>query len=73
MNDSKFLGICIVVSAVILAAAILWHAHRPPMIMQPGKNQAVSQIGRYQFQPSNPPGVIWILDTTTGKVKTQGG
>ena len=31
--DSKFTGICLVISAVILAAAIVWHA----------------QVGRYQY------------------------
>ena len=29
------------------------------------------EIGRYQFQPSTPPGVIWVIDTTTGNVNSK--
>ena len=60
MSDQKFLGLCLVVAALILGAAIVYHAHRPG-----------SSVGRYQFQPSTPPGVIWVIDTTTGEVKTR--
>jgi len=49
----KFVGICIVISAAIVAGAVIYHA----------------RIGRFQFQPSNPPGVIRTLDTVTGEVK----
>ena len=56
-NALKVFGACIVIAAVILAAAIFYHA----------------RTGRYQFQPSNPPGVIWTLDTVTGDVKTSNG
>ena len=72
MNESKFLGICIVVSSVILAGAIAFHAKKDPVATKQSKSKsAESQIGRYQFQPSNPPGVIWIIDTTTGKVTSR--
>jgi len=59
--QSKFLGICILVSSLIIGAALVFHANKD------------NSVGRYQFHPSNPPGVIWILDTTTGEVKTQRG
>jgi hypothetical protein len=59
MDNLKFLGICILLASVILSAAIVWH----------GK----SGVGRYQFQASTPPGVIWKLDTATGEVTTQSG
>ena len=71
MNDSKYLGICIVISSLILAVAIVFHARSCPAIAQSEPPVSESQIGRYQFQPSNPPGVIWIIDTTTGKVTTR--
>jgi len=65
MQNNKFLGLCVLVSAIILSAAVVYHANagRHPSIPQ-------SSIGRYQFQPSTPPTMIRILDTTTGEVKT---
>jgi hypothetical protein len=57
MDKQRFLGICIVIAAVIIAAAIYFH----------------DSHSRYQFQPSNPPGMIWIIDTWTGVVKTNPG
>jgi len=54
MDSQKFLGICLVVAAVIIAGAIYLHDGR----------------SRYQFQQSNPPGVIYVFDTWTGEVKT---
>ena len=54
MKNQKVLGICLVVAAVIIAGAIYLHDSR----------------SRYQFQPSNPPGVIYVFDTWTGDVKT---
>ncbi len=65
MNDCRILGACILLASVILSAAILCHAYlaAPP--------HAGPEIGRYQFQPSTPPGVIWVIDTTTGNVKAQ--
>jgi hypothetical protein len=57
MSNHKFLGICIVVGAVIIAGAVYLH----------------SRTGRYQFQPSNPPGVIWVIDTWTGTVNAHNG
>ena len=59
MKSDKFLGICTVIAAVIVAVALIYHA------------QKISKIGRYQFQPSNPPGVIWTIDTVTGEVKSK--
>jgi hypothetical protein len=50
--QSRFLGICILIAAVIVAAALVSHA----------------QSGRYQFQPNCPPHIIRILDTVTGEV-----
>jgi hypothetical protein len=61
MQDSKFVGVCLLLSSLILSAAIVYHA------------KASTANGRYQFQASSPPGVIWILDTTTGQFKTQSG
>lgn len=55
MDNQKFLGICLVVAAVIISGAIYLHDSR----------------SRYQFQPSNPPGVIFVFDTWTGEVKTR--
>ena len=62
MNDSRILGVCILLASVILSAAILFHAY----LAAP---HAGSDIGRYQFQPSTPPGVRWVIDTTTGDIK----
>ncbi len=71
--DSKFLGVCILISAVLLSSAIVFHGNAtsntvdssPPVALSP------NPVGRYQFHPSDPPGVIWILDTTTGEIKTR--
>jgi len=52
-SQMKFLGVCIVIAGAIIAGALIYHA----------------RIGRYQFHPSTPPGVIWILDTVTGEIK----
>ncbi len=71
MQNSKFLGICLLISSVILSAAIVFHAKAsnptPPNVTPP------IPIGRYQFHPSTPPGVIWVIDTTTGEVKGKDG
>ena len=58
MSDLKFLGVCLVIAAVVLGVAIAY----------PGRD---GPVGRYQFQPPNPPGIIWVIDTTTGEVKTR--
>ena len=58
MQNNNFLGICILISIIILSSAIFYHAKQ------------TKDIGRFQFQPSDPPGVIWVIDTTTGEVKT---
>ena len=70
-NDSKFLGICILVASVLLGGAIVIHGNVANVT--DSSSQPEEAVGRYQFHPSNPPGVIWILDTTTGEVKTQRG
>ncbi|MHC4773483.1 MAG: hypothetical protein ACYS8S_07960 [Planctomycetota bacterium] len=64
MTNVKFLGICIVLAAAIISGALIHHAQ---------KANIASEIGRYQFQPSNPPGVIWTIDTVTGEVKARNG
>jgi hypothetical protein len=61
MSDQKFLGVCLVIAALILGAAVVYH----------GREKSAAQVGRYQFRPSNPPGIIWVIDTTTGKVQTR--
>lgn len=68
MTGDRFLGVCILAASAILGGSIAYHATAiaPPPASEP-------QVGRYQFQPSNPPGVIWVIDTTTGKVTTGNG
>ncbi len=61
MQNSKFVGVCLLLSSLILSAAIVYHAKAP------------TANGRYQFQPSNPPGVIWFIYKTTGQNTTQRG
>ena len=51
----KTLGLCILASSIILAAAIVWHAME-------------TAEPRYRFQASDPPGLIYIFDTETGEV-----
>ena len=65
MQNSKFVGVCLLLASLILSAAIVYHAK--------ASTATSTGIGRYQFHPSTPPGVIWILDTTTGQVKSQSG
>jgi hypothetical protein len=64
VNDSRILGVCILLASVILSAAVLWDA-------QLTAEHAGPEIGRYQFQPSTSPGVIWVVDTTTGNVNSK--
>ena len=52
-NALKIVGVCMVVSAVIIAAALVYHA----------------RTGRFQFRPHNMPGVVRTIDTVTGEVK----
>lgn len=68
MNDGKFLGVCIVVAACIVAGALCHHAAKTSP-----RAEEETGIGRYQFHPSNPPGVIWTIDTVTGEVKSRSG
>ena len=68
MDNSKFLGICIVVAACIVAGALCFHGAKTSP-----RTEEETGIGRYQFQPSNPPGVIWTIDTVTGKVTSRSG
>ena len=58
VSDLKFLGVCLVIAGVVLGVAIVYHGRGGP-------------VGRYQLQPSNAPGIIWVIDTTTGEVKTR--
>lgn len=51
-NQSRFLGICILVAAAMVTAALVYHG----------------QCGRYQFHQSSPPNLVRILDTMTGKI-----
>jgi hypothetical protein len=57
MQNAKFVGVCLLLSSLILSAAIAYHA------------KASTANGRYQFHPSTPPGVIWVMDTATGKIE----
>ena len=59
MDGKKFLGVCILLAAVILAGAIVWHA------------RATSRIGRYQAILHQDPPVIWIVDTVTGEATSE--
>ena len=52
MQSSKFVGVCLLLSSLILSAAIVYHA----------------KTGRYQFHASTPPGMIWTIDTSTGGI-----
>ena len=61
MSDLKFLGVCLVLAAIVVGVAIVYH----------GRGGLAAPVGRYQFQSSNPPGIIWVIDTTTGEVKTR--
>ncbi len=90
MNESKFLGVSILISAVLVASALCYHASKtgpraeeesgrtsPRAEEENGKTnpdkEEANGIGRYQFHPSNPPGVIWVIDTVTGKVTSRSG
>jgi hypothetical protein len=66
MQNSKFVGVCLLISSLILSAAIIYHTRA-------STQTTPTASGRYQFQSSNPPGVIWVIDTTAGEVKTQHG
>ncbi len=59
MQDSKFVGVCLLLSSLILAAAIIYH----------GKQ--ATDNGRYQFQPASGDS-FWIMDTANGQVHRQG-
>ena len=59
MDGRKFLGICIVLAALIIAGAIIWHA------------RTASRIGRYQMIMHQDPAVIWVIDTTTGEISVR--
>lgn len=79
MNDSKFLGRSIVIAAVLVASALCFHVVKtsaPAKKKSADPDSAIDElegIDRYQFHPSNPPGVIWIIDTVTGKVTSRSG
>jgi len=59
MEGRKFLGMCIVLAALILAGAIVWHA------------RTASRIGRYQMVLLQDPAVIWVIGTTTGEIRVR--
>jgi hypothetical protein len=79
MNSNKFLGICILLSSMVLGGAILYHANVTKTAKSnidstvPLSNNSQPGIGRFQFHPSNPPGVLWKIDTVTGKITTGSG
>jgi len=54
MRNSQIIGICVVVSALILAAAIFLHGRR----------------GRYQLHGVLPPGTLAVIDTSSGVINT---
>jgi hypothetical protein len=66
MRESWFGGICTLLAAIVIGGAVIYHGYGRTTVHE-------SQIGRYQFHPSTPPGVLWILDTTTGEVKSKNG
>lgn len=63
MQNSRFVGVCVLISSLVVAAAIVYHA------------KVATTIGRYQFHPDHTGTLFWILDTTTGEVlrKQTGG
>ncbi len=63
MDSNKFLGVCIALAACIVTGAPCYHANKTSP-----RTEEETGIGRYQFQPSNPPEVIWIIDTVTGEI-----
>jgi len=70
--SNKSTGIYLLIASLIVATAILIRggdAAAQPQTASP----PASQIGRYQFHPSTPPGVIWIIDTTTGEITSKKG
>lgn len=66
MQNGRFLGICLLISSAMITAAVVYHAKASAVVQ-------TAPIGRYQFHPSSPPGVLWIIDTTTGEVKAKNG
>ncbi len=70
MQDSKFVGLCVLISSLVLSASIVYHARASAPITP---TITPDTVGRYQFHPSNPPGVVWVIDTTTGEVKSKAG
>jgi hypothetical protein len=54
MQNSKFVGVCMLLSSPIVSAAIVYHAR---------------VNGRYQFQADSF-GNVRIMDTTTGYIKS---
>jgi hypothetical protein len=59
MQDSKFVGVCLLISSLIMSAAIVYHAN------------SSRAIGRYQFRYFHNPNIIWVIDTTTGEVNSK--
>ena len=63
MEKHGKLGFWILISGLLVAGAIVFHALSRPTPR--------ADIGRYRFQPSSPPGTIWVIDTVTGVVKAK--
>jgi len=54
MTNDKFLGVCILVAAFVVAIALVYHA------------QKTSSVGRYQAHPAN---LSWRIDTVSGEIQ----
>ncbi|HQU81903.1 MAG TPA: hypothetical protein PKY59_02185 [Pyrinomonadaceae bacterium] len=64
MNNSKFLGICILVMAFMISGSLIYHAH------------ITASVGRYQIHSADIPGFVGnpvVLDTKTGEVRMKDG
>jgi hypothetical protein len=59
MSDLKFLGVCIVLAAVVVAASIVY---RPQPQPHP------TELGRYQMGVVTDSNDLYVFDTTTGKM-----
>ena len=57
MNNSKFLGVCILISAVIVSMGLIYHAQKTS-----------SKIGRYQPMVSQDMAALYKMDTETGRI-----
>jgi hypothetical protein len=60
LRDSS-VGVRVVISSLILSAALVYHARASAPIAPP-------TIGRYQIHVTSPSERIWVIDTKTGVV-----